>query len=78
MKIYVVTDGIGQVLTAERDVSRAYAVAEGQARKYGATEFEWRPDGCGSRAEMRYRAPDTGRWNTVPKRYLQVVELEES
>lgn len=75
MKIYVATYGSGGVLMAGTDEEAVKRRAEADVSSH-ASEFEWREEY--NRLRMYYRMADTGRWNKIPSRYVEAVEVAAS
>lgn len=74
VKLYVVTYGSGGVVAIGMDESAVKAKVEKHFAN-SASEFEWRED-WGGLHRLYYRVTSTGRWNKIPGRFIQVVEVE--
>lgn len=73
MKIYVATTESGGVVAAGPDEAAVKAEVEKRFTD-SASEFEWRPEWSGQ-TRLYYRMERTGRWNKIPGRFIQAVEV---
>lgn len=74
MKIYTVTDGTGWVVAAGTDAADLKAKAQKDFEGC-SSQFEWRQEWNGQE-RLYYRVDSTGRWNKIPSRFLQTVEVD--
>lgn len=74
MKIYVATYGSGGVVAAGQVEAEVKAKVEAHVAR-AASEIEWRPV-WGGTEQLYYRHVNTGRWNSVPVRYIQAVAVD--
>lgn len=73
MKIYVVTSGVGGVVAAGPDEAAVRAEVE-EEFSGRSTETEWRKE-WGGQERLYYRG-HTGRWSSIPARFIQTVEVD--